>query len=1586
MEDSKSKTFNIKYSDGIEQQFTFIKDKQQNNLVFSCGPAYSIKSTVISPSVKARRTQIIWKFLAAKVNFTLKMDLFGCPSEPFEGQNPQCGPKPSFYRVNDGKTFECVHLKCPLSCGSHQHYYKKFSCQKSTCDKTDLCISNPCDFRKLCVDYLTYRRCYCLKEDCSIESGAYVLFDKDELNLFDTVRLDIITPRDISSSYTIFISGITCRLDFKSFKIQQTRKWYFCSRLVHKITKGEYFTFKSEYWKWSYAVPKVILPQPFIYVCLRYIEIKGASHQSFDKRVYSTVEDIRFTVSNERGCGSDFEIIKYKWTFSHFESETYNFCISDDSFEMIFSSSTDNGVLVVKKQTLLGGYFKVCLQVDGIDGKKSYSEVNVTCGYFRVKPVPLELVIKPPGLHQTVLTTRRVRLDASDSKDPNSDDNSSLSYEWLCEPVNSLHELCVFKSQMKCMFPHQGPILTIPENTLPVLKTFNITVRVSKPRIPSGTATVIIFVSVGSKPNIQIICRLNCNTTKVLPSKLLALEVNCENCGPSGLVVSAYVWKLSKQSDLLPMQILPLADWVSKSPTGYNKKTMVLPPGTLQASCTYQFDLHIFYKKNESVVKVKYRFTTNKPPIGGSCSVDPTSGQALITKFTVSCPGYKDNDSPLTYSVYLKKKGKSDTLLYHGNEDTTSLILPAGPPQSDSWLQLTVYISDSLDTSTMVSRMVQVRSPRDVTNHMIELLAEATDKILQEKPSVFLQKSLVIVEMLRTVKPEEKEQKKNIRERLLNNLKTVKAADKEMLLQMSDLADGIISQENNISSNMQNLALTVSIRLAGALKEVSTCQHIYARNIAKKQCNTLVSLMVKGRQMTEDRDLKQIEAKTKPVLDVLETVGDCLLESIQSIIEGPVNVQSDQISLTVDLIKATVDVFHLTADSEDDANPGGSISFPNDMKSGTDKPFDLQMMIMKTNPFQWSPTAKKVNLPVMKISVKKDGKSLHPSNLSVPADIFISANLSNVMEEDKIYTLNVSYDTTSHKVKNSSTVRVVIPEIKGKTQIVKIVPINSLLKLEVVLGASESEVSFRNLELHGFAWPVEDGARLTYKNHKQDPHLLFLPEDILGMNHTDFYLAVRVKKGQILHDKVDESRRLKIQIGIQTFTVECSYWSEAHEEWRQDGCMVSPFTTVTTLHCWCSHLTVFSGGIFISPNTVDPIGATGLFLTFFDNPVVVTFIVAVWILYALLLIWLRRVDQKDLRKTGITMLADNIHGDHYVYMICVVTGWWAHAGTTSRVSMYLCGESERSEQHDLIDSNKKLFIAGAENWFLLKTSGSLGQIKSVVIWHDNSGEKPSWYLNEIVVKDVQTEDIWHCLYNKWLRVHKGNGTPQADIPAVENATFAKKRFYQFMQTMSRDLRDEHIWLSIFSKPPTSKFTHVQRLTCALSLVLSMMLTSIMFHGIPQDDPEDQIDFGDFHFSLVDFVIGIESALIVFPIIMIIILLFKLIKPKPHTVLKSYEPVGDKMKLHEKKKDIFSKLRLPWYFVYVAYFVAVTTSLICSYFVMLYGLEYGYNKSVAWLISFFTSFFQSALVTEPVKMNRMRSFYKRIMEEKHLQTL
>jgi len=47
------------------------------------------------------------------------------------------------------------------------------------------------------------------------------------------------------------------------------------------------------------------------------------------------------------------------------------------------------------------------------------------------------------------------------------------------------------------------------------------------------------------------------------------------------------------------------------------------------------------------------------------------------------------------------------------------------------------------------------------------------------------------------------------------------------------------------------------------------------------------------------------------------------------------------------------------------------------------------------------------------------------------------------------------------------------------------------------------------------------------------------------------------------------------------------------------------------------------------PNFIDPIEDAALFLTFFDNPVVVTAVIIVWMLYFFIIHWARRADRLD---------------------------------------------------------------------------------------------------------------------------------------------------------------------------------------------------------------------------------------------------------------------------------------------------------------------------------------------------------------------
>ena len=45
----------------------------------------------------------------------------------------------------------------------------------------------------------------------------------------------------------------------------------------------------------------------------------------------------------------------------------------------------------------------------------------------------------------------------------------------------------------------------------------------------------------------------------------------------------------------------------------------------------------------------------------------------------------------------------------------------------------------------------------------------------------------------------------------------------------------------------------------------------------------------------------------------------------------------------------------------------------------------------------------------------------------------------------------------------------------------------------------------------------------------------------------------------------------------------------------------------------------------------------------------------------------------------------------------------------------------------------------------------------------------------------------------------------------------------------RDLTDNHIWFSVWHRPPRSHFSRVQRLTCCLCLLFTAMMCSILFY-------------------------------------------------------------------------------------------------------------------------------------------------------------
>ena len=169
--------------------------------------------------------------------------------------------------------------------------------------------------------------------------------------------------------------------------------------------------------------------------------------------------------------------------------------------------------------------------------------------------------------------------------------------------------------------------------------------------------------------------------------------------------------------------------------------------------------------------------------------------------------------------------------------------------------------------------------------------------------------------------------------------------------------------------------------------------------------------------------------------------------------------------------------------------------------------------------------------------------------------------------------------------------------------------------------------------------------------------------------------------------------------------------------------------------------------------------------------------------------------------------------------------------------------------------------------------------------------KPFWgffhprYVDHCIVHDLESDTRYYIICGKWLMI----GSEGVGLDNTFNLA-SDKELHQFGLLFTsrtiRDLRDGHLWLSVLMRPKHSHFTCVQRVSCCLSLLMCMMMTSIMFYGVPTDPADQVMDFGTFRITLKEIIIGIESSVIAFPVNLLIVLLFRHVRPRDKTRTQS----------------------------------------------------------------------------------------------------
>ncbi|XP_075826920.1 lipoxygenase homology domain-containing protein 1 isoform X3 [Microtus pennsylvanicus] len=124
------------------------------------------------------------------------------------------------------------------------------------------------------------------------------------------------------------------------------------------------------------------------------------------------------------------------------------------------------------------------------------------------------------------------------------------------------------------------------------------------------------------------------------------------------------------------------------------------------------------------------------------------------------------------------------------------------------------------------------------------------------------------------------------------------------------------------------------------------------------------------------------------------------------------------------------------------------------------------------------------------------------------------------------------------------------------------------------------------------------------------------------------------------------------------------------------------------------------------------------------------------------------------------------------YEIEVWTGDVGGAGTTSRVYVQIYGEEGKTEVL-FLSSRSKVFDRASKDTFQTDTftiyAIDLGSLTKIRIRHDNTGNRPGWFLDRVDITDMNNEITYYFPCQRWLAVEEDDGQLSRELLPVDES-------------------------------------------------------------------------------------------------------------------------------------------------------------------------------------------------------------------------
>ncbi|XP_055991185.1 polycystin-1 [Sorex fumeus] len=1143
---------------------------------------------------------------------------------------------------------------------------------------------------------------------------------------------------------------------------------------------------------------------------------------------------------------------------------------------------TNRPQLVVPRLALPVGHYCFVFMVSFGDTPLARSiQANVTVVAERLVP------IIEGGSYRIWSDTHDLLLDGSKSYDPNLEDGDQtpLSFHWACvASTQSSAGGCALS-----FGPRGSSVVRVPRERLRpgVEYTFNLTVWKAGRKEEATTQTVLI--QSGQVPIVSLEC-VSCKAQAVYAvsrSSYVYLEGRCDSCsgGPK-----RGRWAARTFSN----KTLVLDE--SSTSTGSSELRLVVRRGALRDGEGYVFTLTVLDQTGEAEGCASIRLAANRPPQGGSCRLFPLEAvRALTTEVHFECTGWQDAEdasAPLVYALLQRRcrEGHCEEFcIYKGSLATYGAVLPPGfAPRF--LVGLAVVVQDQLGAAVVaLNRSLVITLPEPpntglgvplgLTPWLHSLAKDMLPGLLrQADPQHVIEFSLALVTVL------------NEHER-----SPVAAMEPEHEQQLRAQIRGNVTE------------MLVSLRV----DTVDDTQQIAA---ALAQCT------VSGLGLVCRSCLRKTLQKLEAMMSVLQAETDAGTGTPTAIADSILNITGDLIHLA-----------SLEAQAPQSPEPGPTPPSPSLMLASHAYRLSSALMriLMRSRVLNEEP------LTLAGTEIVAQGKLSDPRSLlccgaapgpgchfSIPAAFSGAlANLSDVVQLILLVDSNpfpfgfISNYTVSTKVasmafQTRAGARIPIGQLASERAIVVKVPSTSDQAARSQHNSAVSAIVPPGASVGAMVTPENSSPeaglhlRLTYEllnelylpeepepylaaylhsapgpnEHNCSAHRRISLEALRGEDHRPytFFMApgTRVPGESYYLNLTSHFRHSALRVSLSLYASLCQYFSEEMMMWRTEGLVPLEETSPSQAVCLTRHLTAFGASLLVPPSRVH--------FSFPEPPSATSYVVlltcAVCLAtYAVMAAILRRLDQLDVRRVRVTPFCGQ--GGRFKYEILVKTGWGRGSGTTAHVGIMLYGADSRSGHRHL--DGDRAFHRNSLDIFQIATPHSLGSLWKIRVWHDNKGLSPSWFLQHVIVRDLQSARSTFFLVNDWLSVdaEANGGLVEKEVLAASDA--ALRRFRRLLVAeLQRGLCDRHIWLSLWDRPARSRFTRVQRATCCVLLLCLFLGANAVWYGAIGDTAYSARPVSSLTpLGAETVAVGLLSSVVVYPAYLLILFLFRMSRSK-----------------------------------------------------------------------------------------------------------